>query len=163
MTAPLQTLVVGIGSRFGDDRLGPLVAAELTKHIPRCEIRVLRSPAELLGALAGVARLHVVDACRGAGPPGTIVRFTWPASRISALEFSGTHDLGLAAALQLSDTLGELPSDVTLWGVEAGDDSRQITAESLSPPVAAAATTLVAQLRVALCDATDASEAGCHA
>lgn len=118
MTGQQSTLIIGLGSDFGDDRLGWIVAEQLAKRLPSCAVAGVRSPAELLDRLESVNRLHIIDACRGAGPAGTIVRFDWPIEHRDEFQFSGTHDLGLAASLELAERLGLLPPRVTIWGVD---------------------------------------------
>ena len=103
-----RTFVVGIGSDFGDDRLGPIVVDQLVDRLvdrsPNVVVRRVRSPLDLLDHLEEIERLHLVDACRGGGAQaGTIRRIDWPAAELSTVQFSGTHDVGLVAALQLAD------------------------------------------------------------
>lgn len=139
-----QTWIVGIGSDFGDDRLGPVVVNRLVDRLPTVTVRRLRSPLDLLDDLDEIERLHLVDACRGGGAhAGTIRRIDWPAAELASVRFSGTHDVGLVAALQLAERMQTLPRQVTIWSVEATDVAGpQNLLTSLSQPVAAAAETL---------------------
>ena len=139
-----RTLVVGVGSDFGDDRLGAVVVERLAALTLPSDLRVVRAPIDLLDHLQEVERLHIVDAYRGAGTPGTIVRRDWPAGDFSTTRFSGTHDFGLVAALQLADQLRSLPRRTTIWSVEASaDESSATIGQPLSPAVAAAAEVLI--------------------
>lgn len=156
MNDGVRTLIVGLGSDFGDDRLGWIAAERLAEQLPTCRVCRVRAPLDLLDHLDGVERLHVIDACRGAGPAGTIVRRDWPADDIATVRFVGTHDFGLVAALQLAERLQRLPPRVTIWCVEATADAEPPTVASpLSPVVAAVVDDLT--LRIA------AEETPCHA
>jgi len=140
-----RTWIVGIGSDFGDDRLGPAVIDRLVVRLPNVVVRRVRSPLDLLDHLEEIERLHLVDACRGGGGAraGTIRRIDWPAADLSTVRFSGTHDVGLVAALQLAERMQTLPQRVTIWSVEAADAAGpQNLLAPLSQPVAAAAETL---------------------
>jgi hydrogenase maturation protease len=122
------TLFVGIGSPHGDDRAGWLVAdalAEFNSSIPTARpmqfsVRKAATPADLLDWLDGVQRLIVCDAVRGAGPPGRLHRWQWPDLRLGRVHAAGSHDFGLAAGLDLASSLGRLPAEVVVWGLESG-------------------------------------------
>jgi hydrogenase maturation protease len=75
----------------------------------------------------------LVDACRGAGPPGSIHRIDpGAAHRIATLQHASTHSLGLAAAIGLARALGTLPSRLVIYAIEARDCAE---GEGLSPEV----------------------------
>jgi hydrogenase maturation protease len=117
-----RTLVIGLGSHHGDDRFGWRVAELLAaRGDARYEIRLALTPAELPDHLAegGYDQLLVCDACRGAGPPGSIHRWRWPDNALALVDCRGTHDLSLAEALSLAERLGRLPQDVVIWAAEA--------------------------------------------
>lgn len=134
-----RTLVVGIGSDFGDDRLGAIVVEQLTKELRSCDVRFLRAPVDLLDVLESVERLHIVDACRGTGKPGTIVRRDWPMTELASIRFGGTHDVDLLAVLKLAERFQTLPRRVTIWGIQATDGNVPSNFRKLlSPPVAEA-------------------------
>ncbi|MEZ6057610.1 MAG: hydrogenase maturation protease [Planctomycetaceae bacterium] len=113
--SPTQTLVVGIGSPHGDDQAGWLVAREVTE----CDARLAKSPADLLDWIADFDRLIVCDACQGLGAVGTARRWDWPSDQLPNATRSGTHDLSLPQVLHLCDTLGWLPREVIIWGIES--------------------------------------------
>jgi hydrogenase maturation protease len=147
-----RTLIAGLGSDFGDDQAGLLVARRLARDSSGVDVRCLRSPANLLDVLEGVDCLHIVDACRGAGGVGSIVCCRWPAPMLSTLSFAGTHDLDLSSALWLADELLLLPDRVTIWGIEAGVcDGGLLITDAISSEVAAAIDQLVARLRSECC------------
>lgn len=111
-------LLVGIGSPFGDDRLGWLVVGEIERRGgSNAHTRRARAPADLLDWLEGIDRLVVCDACHGGGPAGSWRRFDWPTTSLDDVAFSGTHDMSLAATLALAEQLGLLPKQTTIWGL----------------------------------------------
>jgi hydrogenase maturation protease len=139
MSEDKRILIVGIGSDFGDDQLGVIVAKRLVSHLPGCKVIWLKSPLDLCDHLTNIERLYLVDACRGAGPPGTIVRHDWPSLAITGVRFSGTHDLDLVAALQITERVQGLPPFVTLWCIEASAANEYVSralSKPLSLPVA---------------------------
>ncbi len=108
--------VIGIGNPDrGDDTAGRLVIRGLHDRYDAREklIEMSGEPSELLDSLAAASDGILVDACRSGTPPGTIHRFdvsTEPLPhRILSLS---THGLGLAEALELARTLGQLPGNV---------------------------------------------------
>lgn len=153
MNGRLRTLIVGVGGAGGDDVAGPMTATLLARRLPRAAVRCMRSPLDLTHAAEGFERLHVVDACRGAGPPGTIVRRTWPTADLPGVRYCGTHDFGLVAALALAERLQTLPPCVTIWGIEAqADADASDPAIGPSPAVVAAAELLADRLAEELAD-----------
>ncbi len=149
------TLIVGIGSDFGDDQLGIFVAERLATQFPACNVRVLRSPLHLLDCLEGIERLHVVDACRGEGSAGAIVRFDWPAKELEEVRFQGTHDFPIVAALHLAQRLHRLPTHVTIWAAVVADTTvHHALLAPLSPLAAAAAEGLIARIASEVMDAS---------
>jgi len=138
MIAPGSSLLVGIGSPHGDDQIGWRVADAIEGQ-RLAGLRVCRagSPIDLVGWIENVDCLVVCDACQGVGPVGSWHRWCWPAAEVLPLKFSGSHDLGLAAALGLAERLGQLPEQVTIWAVE-GRLAASVTALSettMSPEV----------------------------
>lgn len=118
MSARGTSLFVGMGSPFGDDRLGWVVADELERRDRgKYVVRKANSPADLFDWLTGVDRLIVCDACVSHQPRGTVLRFPWPDAELATLGFSGTHDLNLPAALELASTLAVLPTHTTIWSL----------------------------------------------
>jgi hydrogenase maturation protease len=135
----------------------------LVSALPTCEVRFLRAPLDLLDVLEGSECLHIVDACLGAGKPGTIVRREWPVTEFGTIRFGSTHDVDLLAVLKLAERFQTLPSRVTIWGVQVADggvpsDFRR----DLSPPVAEAAEQVANRITVEI-NSEHAAEATRHA
>lgn len=111
-----QTLIIGVGSHFGDDQLGWRVAEMLSTHaLPGIDITSIASPDELLHLSDGAEHWLIVDAGVDQDHTGSILRLAWPSEDVPALRPRGTHDMGLVAALKLVEALGSLPRRVTLW------------------------------------------------
>jgi hydrogenase maturation protease len=75
-------------------------------------------------AWTGFADVVLVDACHGAGEPGSIHRFS-PAEleRLASVQpcrYESTHGFGVSAAIALARTLGTLPSDLVIYAIEGG-------------------------------------------
>jgi len=93
-------------------------------------------PSRLIDAWQGASTALVVDAVESGAEPGTLHRFDASIDPIPARLFrTSTHAFGVGDAIELSRTLGTLPSRVFVHGVEGGafDAGR-----GLSAPVAAA-------------------------
>lgn len=122
-------LFVGLGSAHGDDQIGWQVSQALASQNTAefgIAIRKAASPSDILDWIAEIERLHVVDACVAADPIGTVHRFEYDRSpgdnqkvlpELQRLRSNSTHQLSLAAALDLAATLGQLPSQVVVHAV----------------------------------------------
>lgn len=131
--------VVGIGSPHGDDQAGwrvidVLEGAGLPSHVglERCPVPATH----LLGLMAGVPRVLLVDAVEGDRPPGTLA--TWQGHHIrQAGAGVSCHGLDLATVLALGESLGLLPGELTLLGIGVEPAACGAHRETLSPAVAA--------------------------
>lgn len=112
-----STLYVGIGSPHGDDQVGWLVMEELKKHVAKEQCRQARTPAQLLDWLEDLDELVVCDGLQSTGPAAEVRFWEWPAPDLAGVQFQGSHDLSLCAALELAEQLGRLPAKVRIWGV----------------------------------------------
>jgi hydrogenase maturation protease len=111
--------IVGLGTNFGDDRVGWEVIARFRESRPAdTEVLAVTDPLAVLDAPPGCGLLVVIDACRGAGAPGSIHRIEWPDQRLAANGETSSHGIGLTAALGLAAALGRLPSRVVVFAVE---------------------------------------------
>ena len=138
--------VVLVGQPFrGDDGVGARVAELLAgAQGPELELRRVADPTALLHVLDPAVPTLVVDAvCTGAAAPGTLHR--WHGDDLPPRDpppASG-HALGLATTLALARTLGRLPRELTVLGIE-GRDFR--LGHRLSPEVEEAARAVAARL-----------------
>lgn len=140
-----ETLIAGIGSPFGDDRLGWDVVEKLAGLFPEHTFKTLRKPIDLLDHLSDVERLHLIDAGRGDDSPGTIRRFDRPFDSLNDYRFSGTHDIDLVSALRLAESFSSLPLKVTIWCITASPTRADPTFER-SPTTAASIDELVGRI-----------------
>ena len=116
-------VVIGVGNPDrGDDGAGRAVAQRLLER-NACGLEVRECSGEatsLMNAWTDFDDVVIVDACRGAGPPGSIHRFSPDdVERVARLQHASTHSLGVAAAFGLARALGALPSRVVIYAIEA--------------------------------------------
>jgi len=145
MRATTSTVVVGLGNPVrGDDAVGLRVVEQLDallRHRPVTGVRVCastRGGIELLDLLAGADVAVVVDCVEGpAVRPGRL-RWLSPIRVAGAARLVGSHDIGLAAAIELG-RVAEIPMPwrVEILGIEARIADR--LEEGLTPEVEAGA------------------------
>jgi len=132
--------VIGLGNEWrGDDGIGLEVARRVGgRQLPG-------EPIGLVDALAGRDEVVLVDAVSSGAPVGTIFRFEASEEPLPAPLFgaSSTHALGLAEALELARSLGQLPRRVLVYGVEGESFDYGV---GLSPAVAEAADRLTEEV-----------------
>lgn len=115
--------LVGVGSPFGDDAVGWIVAREAARCLGAAvEIRLRDRPGLwLLEDLDCPGGVVLVDGVRGLGPPGTVAVLgsgTLPAGR---LRLGSSHGFGVAEAVELARRLGRGPASLALVGIEIGE------------------------------------------
>lgn len=119
-----RCVVIGVGNRDrGDDAAGLELARRLGQHPPRgAEVRECSGGAfALLEAWRGSERAILVDAADGGKRPGAIHRFEAHRQPLPAwLRHASTHSPGVAEAVELARSLGELPSEVVVYAIEGG-------------------------------------------
>jgi hydrogenase maturation protease len=119
--------ILGVGSPCGDDRIGwqaidALESADITRDYPPdwvSLVRLDRPGARLLEAMAGAEAVILIDAMRSGEPPGTLRRLGMDQLEALASPLS-SHGLGVAGALRLARSLGQLPARLVIIGVEIG-------------------------------------------
>jgi len=137
--------VIGLGSPFGDDRVGWQVIELLRpglEDIGPIELIALDRPgAALVNWMQGVDWLILIDAINPQGSPGRVVRLD-PEAVTPPVGIPTSHALNLAEAIALAETLGLCPSRVEIYAIEiAGLD-----AQGLSPAAARGARNLAQRL-----------------
>jgi len=135
-TNTCSTLLIGVGNEFrGDDGVGILAARRIReKNLPGIVIvECGGEAAALLDAWAGMKTVVIIDAVSSGAPPGTIHRIDARRQSVSQELFPfSSHALGLAHAVELARSLGKLPINIIIYGIEG----EQFTAGSnLSPKV----------------------------
>lgn len=147
--------IVGLGTPFGDDRAGWEVVARLRDVLPvGTRADATSDPLAVMDAEPGDDRLVVIDACRGAGAPGSVNRFEWPRTQFTADGGVSSHGVGLATALELAGLFGRLPPRVTVFAIEGGAAE---PGAGLSRAVEAALPEVVARVLAELVDEPDES------
>ena len=119
-----RRLLVGVGNPDRrDDAVGRAVARLLAARLDaRLVVREATGEAtSLMEAWAGYDDVVLVDACRGAGAPGSVHRIgPEEAARVDSLRHASTHSLGVSAAIGLARALGTLPARLVIYAIEAG-------------------------------------------
>ena len=138
MTAPLSSaLLIGVGNPFrGDDGVGGVVIHRLRgQNLPGFTImEETGDGAELLEAWKGASAVILVDAVQSGAAPGTIHRLDATTEKLPKwFSHCSTHAFGVAEAIELGRTMGELPPSLVVYGIEGLDFS---AGTSLSPEVA---------------------------
>lgn len=143
----IQSLkVFGIGSSFGDDRVGWTVIeklqqkSELIPYIPKqLQLQKLDRPyTELLEYMQEARTVILIDAIKSGSPLGTIHQYENPQFENNTNLFS-THRMGVIQTLQLGSALNDLPKKLFLYGVEIDQIYYR---ESISNAIGTAASSL---------------------
>ena len=129
-----QLRVLGIGSPFGDDKLGWEVVkllqqrASLNPYIPlKLDLSYWDRPGvHLLELMRGATSIFLIDAVKTGAALGTIHQFQNEEIETIGSTLS-THGLGIAEAMKMGAVLHELPKNVILYGVEIGEVQLQLT------------------------------------
>lgn len=142
-----RCIVFGIGNPDrGDDAAGPAVVRQLRDPLLR-GVKIIEHGGEataLVGQMAARS-VFLIDACASGAPPGTIHRFDVSAAPVPDVALGlSTHGCGLAMAVELARTLGQLPRRCIIYAIEG--TSFAIGAP-LSPPVVAGIAEVVDRVR----------------
>lgn len=138
-------LVIGVGhAERQDDGVGPYVAQSL-RRLGQRAVAHGGDGTGLLDLWEDEEACIVVDAVSGPGEPGTVMLFRDPhdAGFAQARFVHSTHRLGVPEAVALGRRLGRLPARLLVIGITGQAFGFGST---LSPPVAAAADRLIAEL-----------------
>ncbi len=113
--------VIGMGSPFGDDRVGwyviELLQNVLTPSLQKTLLSCERPGLRLLTLLKNDKKLILIDAIKTGAKIGTVHCFKG-AAVFAIKPCLSTHDLDLAQTLRLGEALGLLPAELTLYGIE---------------------------------------------
>lgn len=122
MTDGSKNLVIGIGNEYRhDDAVGLYIVRELKKReLLCCDIK--ESPGEgtyLMDSWQARDKVIVVDAVQSQAIPGKIHRIDTQKTEIPDDWFkSSSHLFSLPQAIKLSKTLGTLPKELIIYGIE---------------------------------------------
>jgi hydrogenase maturation protease len=117
----VTALVIGVGHPDrGDDAVGLLVAAQVRRAAPDCEIVEVQSPTQLMDLWDGHDVVVVTDAVRTGRDAGAVTLLDASQRALPAQPGAGgSHGLGIAESVELARALGRLPARVLVVGVEA--------------------------------------------
>jgi hydrogenase maturation protease len=140
-----ETLVIGIGNPLQcDDGVGACAAQLLARETLPAGVQVeeLGTPGwGLVNHLQGWQRVILIDAVCMGEEPGTWRRLEADEIQLVASDqVRSLHEPGLAESLLLAQTLGMLPDEIVLYGVEPACIQ---PGDELSPAVRQAITPLV--------------------
>jgi hydrogenase maturation protease len=119
---PRRVVVLGVGNLLlSDEGVGVHVANKLMEMDLPPEVDVVEGGTDgfrLMNVVTGAARLIVVDAVKGGGPPGSIYRFDIKDAPTYPDEYkTSVHQIGILEVVHLSELIGETP-ETTIIGVE---------------------------------------------
>ena len=115
-------MIIGVGNLYrSDDAVGILIARKLQDMVPDCVSikELIGEGTSLIDSWQGYDRVYVVDAVSSGASSGSIHRMDASREPIPAKFFScSTHDFGVAEAIEMARTLGQLPRHLQLFGIE---------------------------------------------
>lgn len=110
----------------GDDAAGRIGARHLAGRLPPdAVLREVQGDIDLvLDAWQGFERVVVLDAISSGAAPGSVHRFDASETPLPVeVRTCSTHGLGVAGAVELARSLGQLPECVIVYGVEGANFS----------------------------------------
>lgn len=117
----MRAVVLGIGNPvLRDDSVGLVVARHFVGQV---DTEILTTTGfDVLGKLLGYDRAVIVDGIRTGRQPGSILELD-PGDIAGGADFTGTHNLGLGATLDLGYRLfgNEMPAQIRIVAVEVED------------------------------------------
>jgi hydrogenase maturation protease len=115
------TLIIGVGTEYGDDTFGLLVARCL-QHNPPKNTRIVEHSGEgasLMELWRGLKSVIIIDVSESGSPVGSQFRFDVSTEKIPARFFRySTHHFSVAEAIETARALGMLPDRMIVFGVE---------------------------------------------
>jgi hydrogenase maturation protease len=121
-----DTLVIGVGSPQGDDRVAWAALEQLANHPQvraageRVAFEALDRPgAAMIGRWQGAHKVVLIDAVRSGAPLGTLHCLSGN-ELLTAPGTTSSHGFGVAETIQLARALGALPPELVILGIEAG-------------------------------------------
>jgi hydrogenase maturation protease len=137
--AGTRIVVVGIGNAYrGDDAVGRTVAHRLQERLPEADTVHIRledgEGTRLMESWSQAQAAILIDAMQSGGRAGTVRRLEAAEQPLPPVVWRGsTHTFGVAAAIELSRALRQLPARLIVYGIE-GECFE--TGAALSAPVA---------------------------
>ncbi len=160
MTSERETsLVIGLGQPDrGDDAVGPVVAGRIKELAGDAVVVLTREdPTALVQTWDGYRVAVVIDSILTGAEPGTLtVRQAGaaadplPTHAFTAAGRGGSHAFGIAGAVELSRTLGTLPEQLAIVGVEAASFDHGPMSDPVIAAIDDAVATVIATLARAI-------------
>jgi hydrogenase maturation protease len=149
----MHPLVIGVGNNMrGDDGVGRLVARLVRERGVLAD--VIESAGEgtaLMESWSGRDVVLIVDALRSGAVPGTVRRIDAGSESIPAfVSTRSSHAFGVREGIELSRSLGTLPSRLTLFLIEGQSFE---TGAEMSAPVRRSAGDVVERIMLELHEA----------
>lgn len=111
-------IVIGVGNPWrGDDGIGHAVVHALQDTPGLTTATTSGEPAELMDLWRGYEHVILVDAIVTGAAPGTLHRLDAREPLPRGARYS-SHGIGLAEAVELARSLGELPDTLIVHGIE---------------------------------------------
>ena len=116
-----ECLIIGVGTEYGDDAFGLLVAREIALRSGE-NVTVIEQTGEgasLMESWQGYDNVIVIDCCTSNSDVGTRFRFDISQEKIPTKLFHySTHAFGVAEAIETARALDRLPKRMIVLGVE---------------------------------------------
>jgi len=143
----LKSLIIGVGNLYrNDDAVGILIVRKLN-DMASDRVSIIEQSGEgtsLMNAWKGYDRVCIVDAVSSGSPVGSIHCMDASREPVPSKFFScSTHNFGVAESIELARTLGQLPRQLLLYGVEGGNFQH---GENLSAEVEQAMESVVGEI-----------------
>lgn len=144
-----NTRIIGIGNDYRRDDAVGLVAARRLREMALPGVTILENngdAGELWELWQDATPAILIDAMHSGAAPGTVRRFDAAREPLPAACFHhpSSHAFGVAESLELARTLGQLPTQLLIYGIEGKIFAPGL---GLSPEVAQALPRLMAQIR----------------
>jgi len=115
-------LIIGVGSPYRcDDSVGLFIIKSL-ENIQSKYVHLMERSGEgfdLMDAWKNYDYIFLIDAVQSGKPPGTIHRINAKEEKVPTEFFHySTHAFGVAEAVEMARTLGELPENLFIFGIE---------------------------------------------
>ena len=119
--------IIGVGNEYRTDDAAGLLAARKVKELAIPGVDVTENNgdgADLMERWANKENVILIDAVLSGSLPGTIHRFSLPGTELPSEYFRfSTHLFSIPQAIYLSASLGRLPKNLVLYGIEASSFS----------------------------------------
>jgi len=122
----MNTLILGVGNPIlTDDGVGIKIAQKLKEENPELEVvETSEAGIALLDLIAGYDKLIIIDSIKTEqGKPGQVYKLGLEDLK-PAMDFSSSHGIDIATALELGQRLGyKMPKYISLYAVEIRDNT----------------------------------------